>query len=108
MLLSAFETQYIVVVLILCELFVPVLSMQVLSVSATPEQQSQFSAVLGTPISANSEIQGVRGQEKKCVKLRGLPFQCGPEAVIDFFGPLKNDIASKGVHMVLNSNVSVC
>ncbi len=77
-----------------------------LSTSGTPEQQSQFSALLGISIVPDPEIQAVKGQEKKCVKLRGLPYQCGPEAVIDFFGPLKNDIASKGVHMVLNANVS--
>ena len=82
-----------------------VVCLQVLSTSATPEEQQNFSEILGTPITADPEIETVRGQERKCVKLRGLPWSSKPEDVLLFFGEFKNDIASKGVHMVLNSSV---
>ena len=48
----------------------------------------------------------VRGCEKNCVKLRGLPWSATAEEVIDFFGKLGSDIAPHGVHMVLNAMVS--
>ena len=51
-------------------------------------------------------MQGLRGKEKKFVKLRGLPWSCKPEDVVEFFGSLKEDIAPQGVHMVLNAVVS--
>lgn len=50
-------------------------------------------------------MENLRGHERKCVKLRGLPWSSSPDDVIVFFGDLKDDIASKGVHMVLNANV---
>ncbi len=79
---------------------------QVLSASGTSDQQARFSRILGTPISANPEIEALRGKERDCVKLRGLPFDSKPDDVLAFFGSLKDEIASKGVHMVLNANVS--
>ena len=81
-------------------------SSQVLSRSATPEEQRRFSKILGKPITANPEIEAIRGQERNCVKLRGLPFSSNPEDILLFFGPFKNDIASQGVHLVLNAVVS--
>ena len=57
----------------------------------------------------------VRGNEKNCVKLRGLPFSSTAENVVSFFGEYGSDIAPEGVHMVLNamvrcsfSNICVC
>ena len=70
------------------------------------DQQARFSQLLGVSITANPEIENLRGSERKCVKLRGLPYDSGPDDVLQFFGGLKNDIAAKGVHMVLNASVS--
>ena len=54
---------------------------------------------------SSSEMQTLRGRDKKFVKLRGLPWSCKPENIIDFFGSLKDEIAPHGVHMVLNAVV---
>ena len=53
-----------------------------------------------------SEIQELKGRERKYVKLRGLPWSCKPEDIVEFFGSLKEEIAPHGVHMVLNAVVS--
>ena len=59
---------------------------------------------------SSSEMQALRGRDKKFVKLRGLPWSCKPEDIIEFFGGLKDEIAPHGVHMVLNAVVgdAVC
>lgn len=54
---------------------------------------------------SSSEMQALRGRDKKFVKLRGLPWSCKPEDIIEFFGSLKDEIAPHGVHMVLNAVV---
>ena len=56
---------------------------------------------------SSSEMQELRGREKKFVKLRGLPWSCKPDDVVRFFGSLKDEIAPHGVHMVLNAVVSI-
>ena len=48
----------------------------------------------------------LKGSERNCVKLRGLPWSTSPEDVVSFFGDLKDDISSQGIHMVLNAGVS--
>ena len=55
---------------------------------------------------SSSEMQALRGREKKFVKLRGLPYSCKPEDIVEFFGDLKDEIAPHGIHMVLNAVVS--
>lgn len=47
----------------------------------------------------------VRGNEKNCVKLRGLPYSASAEDVIAFFDEYGSDIAPHGIHMVLNAVV---
>ena len=53
-------------------------------------------------------MQGLRGRDRKFVKLRGLPYSSTPEDVVEFFGDLKDEIAPHGIHMVLNAVVSGC
>ena len=63
--------------------------------------------MLGLSMEQDSEGDGLRGRERNCVKLRGLPWSATPEDVIRFFGELKDDISTHGVHMVLNAMVSI-
>lgn len=84
---------------------------QVLSRSGSVDQQHHFIDLLGLNIDGSMSTQTdgvVRGNEKNCVKLRGLPWSSKPEDVIDFFGELGSDIAPQGVHMVLNAMVCTC
>ena len=70
-------------------------------------EQQHFGKLLGLTITGDPELEKLRGSDKNCVKLRGIPFHATPEDVILFFGELKEDIAIQGVHMVLNAVVSV-
>ena len=83
-------------------------SLQVLNRSGSQEQQRRFVDMLGLSMEQDSEGDGLRGRERNCVKLRGLPWSATPEDVIRFFGELKDDISTHGVHMVLNAMVSSC
>ena len=75
--------------------------------SATAEQKSHFADMLGLKLSSSSsEAEGMRGRERTCVKLRGLPWSATADTVVDFFGDLRDDIVTGGVHIVLNSVVS--
>ena len=81
---------------------------QVLSRSGSVDQQHHFIDLLGLKVkgSISSGVEGViRGNEKNCTKLRGLPWSATPEDVVSFFGELGNEIAPQGVHMVLNAMV---
>ena len=82
--------------------------LQVLNRSGSQEQQRRFVDMLGLSMEQDSEGDGLRGRERNCVKLRGLPWSATPEDVIRFFGELKDDISTHGVHMVLNAMVSSC
>ena len=75
--------------------------------SGTVEQQQHFTDMLGLGGDGDSDGDGLRGRERNCVKLRGLPWSASPEEIIKFFGELKDDICTHGVHMVLNAMVSV-
>ena len=80
-----------------------------LSRSGSVEQQHHFIDLLGLNVDGGMSAHAdgvIRGNEKNCVKLRGLPFSATPEDVINFFGELGSDIAPQGVHMVLNAMVS--
>lgn len=81
--------------------------LQVLNRSGSQEQQRRFVDMLGLSMEQDSEGDGLRGRERNCVKLRGLPWSATPEDVIRFFGELKDDISTHGVHMVLNAMVSI-
>ena len=86
---------------------------QVLSRSGSQEQQHHFIDLLDLNVEGSdgmsSSVDGlVRGNEKNCVKLRGLPWAAKPEDVISFFGDLGSEIAPKGIHMVLSPMVSKC
>ena len=81
------------------------LSFQVLGRSGSSQKQRHFSELLGLAMDSSSEMQSLRGRDKKFVKLRGLPWSCKPENIIEFFGSLKDEIAPHGVHMVLNAVV---
>ena len=81
--------------------------LQVLNRSGSQEQQHRFVEMLGLSTEQDSEGDGLRGRERNCVKLRGLPWSATPEDVIRFFGELKDDISTHGVHMVLNAMVSL-
>ena len=81
--------------------------LQVLNRSGSQEQQHRFMEMLGLSTEQDSEGDGLRGRERNCVKLRGLPWSATPEDVIRFFGELKDDISTHGVHMVLNAMVSL-
>ena len=86
---------------------------QVLSRSGSQEQQHHFIDLLDLNVESSdgmsSSVDGlVRGNEKNCVKLRGLPWAAKPEDVISFFGDLGSEIAPKGIHMVLSPMVSKC
>lgn len=78
---------------------------QVLGRSGSVQKQRHFSELLGLAMDSSSEMQALRGRDKKFVKLRGLPWSCKPEGIIEFFGSLKDEIAPHGVHMVLNAVV---
>ena len=81
---------------------------QVLSRSGSEEQQHHFIDLLGLNVDGGltSGVDGViRGNEKNCCRLRGLPWSGTPEDVISFFGEIGGDIAPQGVHMVLNAMV---
>ena len=80
--------------------------LQVLGRSGLPQQQRHFSSLLGLTLTGDPELEGLKGRERKCVKLRGLPWSCTPEDVVQFFGDLKDNIATKGVHLVVNATVS--
>ena len=72
------------------------------------EQKSHFSEMLGMNLdSTASDVEGMRGRDRNCVKLRGLPWSANADAVVDFFGDLRDDIVTGGVHIVLNSVVSI-
>ena len=43
-----------------------------------------------------------------CVKLTGLPYSATADDVVNFFNELADDIKTSGIHMVLNTQVSVC
>ena len=79
---------------------------QVLGRSGSPQKQRHFAELLGLSMESSTEMQALRGRDKKFVKLRGLPWSCKPEDIIEFFGGLKEEIAPHGVHMVLNAVVS--
>ena len=82
---------------------------QVLSRSGSVEQQRHFIDLLGLNVDGGGVYHDdgvVRGNEKNCVKLRGLPYTATPEQVVEFFGEYGSDIAPQGVHMVLNAMVS--
>lgn len=79
--------------------------LQVLGRSGSAQKQRHFSELLGLSMDSSSEMQSLRGRDKKFVKLRGLPWSCSPEDIIKFFGGLKDEIAPHGVHMVLNAVV---
>ena len=81
--------------------------MQVLTRSGSAQEQRRFADILGLAVEGTSEMQGLRGRERKFVKLRGLPWSCTAKDVVEFFGTLKDEIAPQGVHMVLNAVVSV-
>lgn len=85
----------------------PPFFLQVLNRSGSQEQQHRFVDMLGLSMEQDSEGDGLRGRERNCVKLRGLPWSATPEDVIRFFGELKDDISTHGVHMVLNAMVSI-
>ena len=57
-------------------------------------------------ISPDAELEGLRGSENNYVKLRGLPYSTTAEDIIKFFDDLQDDIATQGVHMVLDASVS--
>lgn len=78
---------------------------QVLSRTGSVDQKHHFIDLLGLNMDGANTEGLVRGNEKNCVKLRGLPFEATAEDVVTFFGELGSDIAPKGVHMVLNSTV---
>ena len=42
-----------------------------------------------------------------CVKLTGLPYSATADDVVNFFNELADDIKTSGIHMVLNTQVSV-
>ena len=42
-----------------------------------------------------------------CVKLTGLPYSATADDVVNFFNELADDIRTSGIHMVLNTQVSV-
>lgn len=79
--------------------------MQVLARSGSVEQRHHFIDLLGLNMDSGNIDGPIRGNEKNCVKLRGLPYSATPEDVILFFGELGTDIAPKGVHIVLNAMV---
>ena len=81
--------------------------LQVLSRSGSVEQQRHFIDLLELNVAVDScnDDGVVRGSERNCVKLRGLPWSSSAEDVIKFFGELGSDIAPQGVHMVLNAMV---
>lgn len=79
---------------------------QVLTRSGSVDQQHHFIDLLDLTMDGANTEGLVRGNEKNCVKLRGLPYSATAEEVITFFGELGSDIAPKGVHMVLNPTVS--
>ena len=82
--------------------------LQVLSRSGSVAQQHHFIDLLGLNVvgsGMNKDEVVVRGSERNCVKLRGLPWASTAEEVIEFFGDLGSDIAPHGVHMVLNAMV---
>lgn len=84
--------------------FIPLF--KVLGRSGSAQKQRHFAELLGLSVDSSSEMQALRGRDKKFVKLRGLPWSCKPEDIIQFFGSLKDEIAPHGVHMVLNAVVS--
>ena len=74
--------------------------------SGSDEAQQQFCDLLGLTITPDPELEALRGNSKNCVKLRGIPYTATPEDVILFFKDLKEEIATQGIHMVLNAVVS--
>lgn len=78
---------------------------QVLARSGSVEQRHHFIDLLGLNMDSGNIDGPVRGNEKNCVKLRGLPYTATPEDVVIFFGELGSHIAPKGVHIVLNAMV---
>ena len=63
--------------------------------------------MLGLKLSSSaSAADEMGGRERTCVKLRGLPWSATADTVVDFFGDLREDIVTGGVHIVLNSVVS--
>ena len=82
--------------------------LQVLSRSGSVAQQHHFIDLLGLNVVGSGMYKDevvVRGSDRNCVKLRGLPWSSTAEEVIEFFGDLGSDIAPHGVHMVLNAMV---
>lgn len=72
------------------------------------DQQHHFIDLLGLNVQGDSMYNDdgvVRGNEKNCVRLRGLPFSSKAEDVVKFFGEHGSNIAPQGVHMVLNAMV---
>ena len=47
------------------------------------------------------------GTIKNCIRLRGLPYEAQVEHILMFLEDFAKSIKHQGVHMVLNSQVSV-
>ena len=63
--------------------------------------------MLGLKLSSSaSAADEMGGRDRTCVKLRGLPWSATADTVVDFFGDLRDDIVTGGVHIMLDSMVS--